>query len=121
MQSKSVLSYKNDSISAHGSDPQGASYLYFYGLLAPRATNRRLVRQVPCSDVFSPDTKQASRPCFLSLRWGWLLLTRQRAPLQDGDTPLHDAALNGKEGAIKVLLEAGADRGAKNNVSGERR
>ena len=49
------------------------------------------------------------------------MLTRQRAPLQDGQTPLHEAAYAGKEGAIGVLLAAGADRQAKNNVSGDRR
>ena len=54
------------------------------------------------------------------MRWLWQLLTRQRAPLQDGCTPLHLAARWGKEGAIGALLEAGADREAKNNVSGER-
>ena len=48
------------------------------------------------------------------------MLTRQRAPLQDGDTPLHRAAFRGHEGAIGVLLEAGADREAKKNVSGVR-
>ena len=45
----------------------------------------------------------------------------ERAPLQHGETPLHAAATTGQEGAIKVLLEAGADREAKDNVSGERR
>ena len=48
------------------------------------------------------------------------MLTRQRAPLQDGKTPLHLAAYNGEEGGIKVLLEAGAGRAATDNVSGER-
>ena len=48
------------------------------------------------------------------------MLTRQRAPLQEGYTPLHIAACAGAEGAIGVLLEAGADRQAKNDVSGDR-
>ena len=48
------------------------------------------------------------------------MLTRQRAPQQREWTPLHCAAAGGKEGAIGVLLEAGADREAKNFVSGER-
>ena len=76
-----------------------------------------VVRHVPDRDVFSRDTRQASHPCVLSLRWLWLLLTRQRAPLQDGHTPLHLAAWGGEEKAMKVLLEAGADRKAKDNVS----
>ena len=73
------------------------------------------------SSVFSRDTTQASHPCLRSLRWRWQSLTRQRAPLQNGETPLHRAAYMGREGAIGVLLEAGADREAKDNVSGERR
>lgn len=48
------------------------------------------------------------------------MLTRQRASLQGGSTPLHFAAMVGQEGAIGALLEAGADREAKNIVSGER-
>ena len=67
------------------------------------------------------DTAQASHPCLLSLRRRWQLLTKQRAPLQEEQTPLHRAAYTGKEGAIKALLEAGADREAKDKVSGERR
>ena len=66
------------------------------------------------------DTAQAPRPCLLSLRWVWLLLTRQRAPLQDGRTPLHCAAFHGRPGAVGVLLEAGADREAEDKVRGER-
>ena len=49
------------------------------------------------------------------------MLTRQRAPLQAGSTPLHQAVIMGKEGAIGVLLAAGADRQAKDNVSGDMR
>ena len=64
---------------------------------------------------------QASHQCLRSLRWLWLSLTRQCAHLQDGETPLHRAANEGEEGAIGVLLAAGADRQAKNNVSGDRR
>ena len=37
--------------------------------------------------------------------------------LQDGKTPLHRAAYLGREEAVRMLLEAGADREAKNNVS----
>ena len=48
------------------------------------------------------------------------MLTRQRAPLQFGWTPLHRAAAVGGEGAIGALLEAGADPVAKDEVSGER-
>ena len=66
------------------------------------------------------DTAQAPHPCWLSLRWRWLLLTRQRAPLQIGQTPLHLAAFDGKEGVIKALLEAGADPAAKDKVRGQR-
>eukprot|EP00961_Rhodomonas_salina_P271241 3665154-Rhodomonas_salina.1 len=36
---------------------------------------------------------------------------------QNGDTALHLAAGRGHDGAVKVLLEAGADREAKNKVS----
>ena len=95
--------------------------LPFFGGSETCAANRRLVKHVPDRDVFSQDTKQASHPCVLSLRWRWLLLTRQRAPLQNGDTPVHLAALKGMEGAIGALLEAGADREAKNTVNGQRR
>ena len=86
----------------------------------PRATTRRLVGHVTDSSVFSRDIAQAPHSCLLSLLWRWLSLTRQRAPLQDGATPLHLAAEGGEEGAMGVLLEAGADREAKNNVSGDR-
>ena len=48
------------------------------------------------------------------------MLTRQRAPLQNGETPLHFAAERGQEGAIGVLLAAGADLQAKNEVRGVR-
>ena len=48
------------------------------------------------------------------------MLTRQRAPLQIGETPLHFAAKRGMEGAIGVLLAAGADLQAKNEVRGVR-
>ena len=48
------------------------------------------------------------------------MLTRQRAPLQYERTPLYHAARNRHEGAIGVLLAAGADREAKNKVSGDR-
>ena len=71
------------------------------------------------SNVYFRDTTQASHPCLRSLRWRWQLLTRQRAPLQYGFTPLHWAARLGSEGAIGVLLAAGADRQAKDNVSGD--
>ena len=47
------------------------------------------------------------------------MLTRQRASLQKGSTPRHLAAGMGQEGAIGAMLEAGADREAKDNVSGE--
>jgi len=47
------------------------------------------------------------------------VLTRQRAPLQYERTPLYHAARNRHEGAIGVLLAAGADREAKDNVSGD--
>ena len=57
------------------------------------------------------------------------MLTRQRAPLQDGLTPLHYATgcagsalsarcCQGRAGAVRMLLESGADQGAKGNVSG---
>ena len=72
------------------------------------------------SSVFARDTIQASHPCLRFLRWLWLLLTRQRAPLQDGWTPLHFAAYAGYEGEIGLLLAAGADREAKSDVSGDR-
>ena len=80
------------------------------------------MRHVPHRNVFSRDTKQAPHLCLLSLRWLWQSLTRQRAPLQNGQTPLHLAA-NAKKGGeevIGLLLEAGADREAKDNVSGDR-
>ena len=86
----------------------------------PRARTRPLVGHVTDSNVFPHDTTQASHTCLLSLRGRWLLLTRQRALLQDGETPLHSAAAAGHEGAIGVLLEAGADLQAKDNVSGDR-
>ena len=89
-------------------------------VLEPCATTRQLVGHVTDSNVFSRDMTQASHPCLRSLRCRWLLLTSQRAPLQNGDTPLHFAAYGGHEGAIGVLLEAGADREAKDNVSGDR-
>ena len=61
------------------------------------------------NNVLSRNTTKAPHPCLRSLRRQWLLLTRQHAPLQDGKTPLHSAAREGEEGAIRVLLEAGAD------------
>ena len=48
------------------------------------------------------------------------MLNGQLVPLQDGDTALHCAAYYGHEEATGMLLQAGADREAKNNVSGER-
>jgi ankyrin repeat protein len=48
------------------------------------------------------------------------LLTRQRAPMQDGNTALHATAAAGKEGAMQVLLDAGANQEAKDKVRGER-
>ena len=39
--------------------------------------------------------------------------------VQDGDTPLHEAARNGKAEAAAALLQAGADINAKDNVSRE--
>ena len=48
------------------------------------------------------------------------MLTRVRAP-QFGKTPLHRAAWNGKEAAARVLLQAGADVNATDNVSEGRR
>jgi ankyrin repeat protein len=41
----------------------------------------------------------------------------QRTPLQDGSTPLHLAAAGCHEGAMRGLLEAGADKEATNGVS----
>ena len=86
-----------------------------------RARSPRLIGSVTDSNVLPRDTPQALHPCFHSSRWLWQLLTRQRASLQDGWTPLHGAASAGDEGAIGLLLAAGADRQAKNNVSGDRR
>ncbi|KAL1498891.1 hypothetical protein AB1Y20_013414 [Prymnesium parvum] len=48
-------------------------------------------------------------------------LTPRRPPLssprrQNGASPLHWAAMNGHEGAVRVLLEKNADTAAKNNV-----
>ena len=85
-----------------------------------RARSPRLVGHVTDSSVFSRDITQASHQSLLSLRWRWLSLTRQRAPLQDGATPLHGAAYRGHEEAIGVLLAVGADQEAKDNVSGDR-
>lgn len=48
------------------------------------------------------------------------MLTRLRAPLQLGNTPLHVAASNGHDGMVKELLEKGANHSAKAKVSGER-
>ena len=39
--------------------------------------------------------------------------------MQHGSTPLHEAAYNGQEGAMGALLKAGANREAKDQVSGE--
>ena len=47
------------------------------------------------------------------------LTERCRAP-QDGDTPLHIAALKGHATVVEQLLAAGADMEAKDVVSGER-
>jgi hypothetical protein len=47
------------------------------------------------------------------------VLTRGGAP-QDGDTPLHLAAMYGYPEVVRALVEAGADITAKNKVS-ERR
>ena len=38
-------------------------------------------------------------------------------PLQYGDTPMHRAVRLGHEGAVSVLMEAGADREAQDDVS----
>ena len=72
------------------------------------------------SNMLFLDTPQAPHSCLRSLRWRGLSLTRQRAPLQDGETPLHGAARACELGAIGVLLAAGADRQAKDKVSGDR-
>lgn len=48
------------------------------------------------------------------------MLTRQRSPVQAGDTPLHCAASKGRQGAMQVLLQAGAKQNVKNKVSGGR-
>ena len=46
------------------------------------------------------------------------LTPRPPAPAtQDGRTPLHYAALNGHKDVAALLLERGADKEAKNNVS----
>ena len=51
--------------------------------------------------------------------FAWLLLT-MRVPLQSGLTPLHCAVLFAQKDSVLVLLEAGADREAKDEVSRER-
>ena len=91
-----------------------------YNICEPCVLQVDVFGHVADSSVFSRDTTEASPPCFLALRWRWQLLTRQRAPLQNGETPLHCAAEEGKEGAIGVLLAAGADLQAKNEVRGVR-
>ena len=40
------------------------------------------------------------------------------ARLQDESTPLHEAAYNGHTAVASLLLDRGADVGAKDNVSG---
>ena len=47
-------------------------------------------------------------------------LTPSSLPVsQDGWTALILAAANGKEGCVKLLLDAGADKEAKDNVCGD--
>jgi hypothetical protein len=41
-----------------------------------------------------------------------------RPPPQDGGTPLHEAAFNGRTEAVKALIEGKADLEAKNEVRG---
>ena len=40
-------------------------------------------------------------------------------PLQDGGTPLHWAARNDHLESVRLLIDRGADKDAKNNVRGE--
>ena len=47
--------------------------------------------------------------------WAWLTGSRV---VQDGFTPLHSAAYNGHDAAIKALVAAKADVHAKNTVRG---
>ena len=54
--------------------------------------------------------------CLLSLQWRGLSLKCEH--VQHGSTPLHEAAYNGHEGAMGALLKAGANREAKDQVSG---
>ena len=50
---------------------------------------------------------------------GGAWLTGSRVP-QDGQTPLHWAAENGREAMMELLCKAGADKEAKDEVSGGR-
>ena len=40
-------------------------------------------------------------------------------PLQDGRTPLHCAAQNGQSESVRLLLDRGADKEAKDEVRGK--
>ena len=67
---------------------------------------------MPDRNVFSRDTARASHWCLISLRWGWLLLTRERSPLQHGRTALDIVGVNGPKGAARVLRNAGREAAA---------